>query len=47
MSPKSILIGLAAIIGLFYGAELLMPGHWERFLTYMEGNLNALSSWVS
>lgn len=46
MSPKSLLITVATIAGIFFLAELAMPGHWERFLTYMEGNLNALSAWV-
>lgn len=46
MSPKAVLIGLAAIIGLFWGAEFIMPGHWDRFLHYMEGNIDALTSWI-
>lgn len=28
------------------GAEFIMPGHWERFVTYMDGNLDALTSWI-
>lgn len=29
---------------MFMIAEWLMPGHWERFSVYMEGNGNAFMS---
>lgn len=47
MSPKSLLITIGSTIGFFFLAELAMPGHWERFLTYMGGNVEALTSWIS
>lgn len=47
MSPKALLITLATIVGIFFLAEVAMPGHMDRFLVYMEGNLDALSSWIS
>lgn len=46
MSPKSLLITIGCTIGFFFLAELAMPGHWERFLTYMEGNLDAITRWI-
>lgn len=46
MSPKSILVTIVAIVGLFFLAELAMPGHLERFTTYMEGNGDALTAWL-
>ena len=47
MSPKSVLITIATIVGVFFLAEMAMPGHLERFITYMEGNGDALSAWLS
>ena len=46
MSPKGLLVTIGATIGFFFLAELAMPGHWERFLDYMSGNVDALTSWI-
>lgn len=42
MNVKSLLITGAAIIGFFFLAEWIMPGHTDRFSVYMEGNWNSL-----
>lgn len=41
MNIKGLLITLVAIVGFFFLAELVMPGHTDRFLTYMQGNWEA------
>jgi hypothetical protein len=43
---KKALITVATLVGLFVIAESVMPGHWDRLLAYLEGNLAALESWV-
>lgn len=43
---KRILVTVCVIVGGLFLAELVMPGHLDRLLAYLEGNWEALSSWV-
>jgi hypothetical protein len=44
---KRILVSVCIITGALFLAELVMPGHLDRLLAYLEGNWSALSSWVA
>lgn len=44
---KRILVSACILVGALFIAELAMPGHLDRLLAYLEGNWNALSSWVA
>lgn len=47
MNIKGLAIFLVSAVGAFFLMELVMPGHFERFMTYAEGNWNALLSWFN